>query len=290
QWTLRQVEHVIDDAGIAVLFVDERAARRLARSETLRRLRAVVSVDPAAAEPPFLAWNRMEGDHPPANPRAIDRDVAALVYTSGSTGAPKGVMVTHQNLIEGTRRVDGYLEHRAADRLLGLLPMSAPWGVIQITSMVMEGGAVVLQPVPLPDEIVQAIARHSVTGMAAMPATWIQMVAYLRDRPTPLPSLRYITSSGGAIPRAVLEALPALFPAAKIYLTYGLTEAFRSTYLPPELYRAKMGSLGKPCRNVDIFVIRAGEGVCGPNEEGELVHRGSVVTAGYWRDPRATAE
>ncbi len=290
KWTLRQLAYVIDDCGVKVLITDRRKALALELEGVFGRVDHVLTANGAVDHPKCTAWSDIPDGAPPEDCRPIDADVAALQYTSGSTGRPKGVMVTHLNFIDGTRRVGRYLKNRAGDRILGLVPMSAPWGVLQVTTMFMLGGTVVLQPVVFAADIVKTLATHSVTGMAAFPETWIDMVRYLEETPTPLPSLRYITSSGGKIPQPILDALPRVFPGVEINLTYGLTEAFRSMLLPPDRYHDKMGSFGKPVANVDVFVVDPVKGLCGPGETGELIHRGTLLTKGYWENPEATAE
>jgi acyl-CoA synthetase (AMP-forming)/AMP-acid ligase II len=114
-------------------------------------------------------------------------------------------------------------------------------------------------------------------------------VRFLLDQPVAFPDLRYVTNTGGAIPKSVLEAMPGLFPGADIFLMYGLTEAFRSTYLPPELFASKMGAIGRAIPNVEVLVVHPDTGVCGPDEVGELIHRGDLISEGYWRQPEATA-
>lgn len=290
QRTVRQLEHIVQDCNVEVLFTDKRRAKEIAGSELHQRLRHVI----VPGKPPdargMLAWDTLPPGEPPASLRPVDTDLAALLYTSGSTGMPKGVMISHRNFVDGTLRVSEYLENHAEDRILGLVPLSAPWGLIQATTMFLKGGTLVLQPIPMPAEIVSTINRHAVTGMAAFPETWIQMVGYIRESGASVESLRYITSSGGKIPANILASLPECFPAVDIYLTYGLTEAFRSTYVPPPMYAKKMGSLGRPCRNVDVFVVDPDKGLCGPGEQGELLHRGTLVTMGYWRQPEATGQ
>jgi acyl-CoA synthetase (AMP-forming)/AMP-acid ligase II len=117
----------------------------------------------------------------------------------------------------------------------------------------------------------------------------VQLVRYLQDAPAAFPDLRYLTNTGGAIPKPILEAMPRLFAGAEIYLMYGLTEAFRSTYLPPEMFATKMGAIGRAIPNVEILVVHPETGLCGPNEIGELIHRGDLVSLGYWQQPEATA-
>jgi acyl-CoA synthetase (AMP-forming)/AMP-acid ligase II len=290
QRTVRQLEHVVQNCDIQFLFTDGRRAKQIAGSELHKRLKNIIVSGRKPDFPGMLGWNELPHEEPPPNIRPVDTDLAALLYTSGSTGMPKGVMISHRNFVDGTLRVAEYLENNSQDRVLGLVPLSAPWGLIQATTMFLRGGTLVLQPIPMPAEIVSTINRHGVTGMAAFPETWIQMVGYIRESGAAMKSLRYITSSGGKIPMPVLSALPECLPGVDIHLTYGLTEAFRSTCLPPSMYGEKMGSLGRPCRNVDIFVVDPERGLRGPGERGELLHRGSLVTMGYWRQPEATAQ
>ena len=290
QWVPDQLEYVIEDSGMKILFTDTRKARQLKDSLQFQKLGAVVlSGKMTSVNSSHISINdACSTTFVPESYRPVDKDLAALLYTSGSTGKPKGVMISHLNFIDATRRVSEYLVNSKSDTILSVIPLSAPWGVLQITTMLMSGGAVVLQPTVLPSEIVNYVNKHNITGIAAMPPTWVQLSGYLQETQIKLPSLRYISSSGGKIPHQVLESFPEVFPDVSVYLTYGLTEAFRSTYLAPEMFRKKMGSLGKPCKNVDVFVIDPEKGICGPGEQGELVHRGSVVTMGYWNNQKAT--
>jgi acyl-CoA synthetase (AMP-forming)/AMP-acid ligase II len=198
-------------------------------------------------------------------------------------------MLTHVNLLAGARAVARYIENSADDRLLSLLPLSFDAGLSQLTCAFLVGATLVLQKVSMPAEIVRTLIEQRVTGMAAVPPVWIQIARYLDAAPSVFPHLRYLTNTGGAIPQTTLERLPVHFPAARIYLMYGLTEAFRSTYLPPARYADKRGAIGQAIPNVETFVIHAEGRPCVTGEEGELVHRGSLVSRGYWNKPDETA-
>ncbi|MEO5958219.1 MAG: AMP-binding protein [Opitutaceae bacterium] len=216
--------------------------------------------------------------------------LAALAYTSGSTGWPKGVMIGHGNLFDGMMRVNSYLSHRVDDRLLGLMPLSSPWGMLQILLAAQAGAAVVLPPATaLSDQLAGAIRAGGVTGLAALPPTWIQLVDWLVARGETLPELRYVTTSGGVLPARTWTAFSQVFPRAEIFATYGLTEAFRTTVVPPASFSRKTGSLGRPALGASIAVVRDEGGVAGLDEVGELVHHGACVTHGYWRRPVETA-
>ncbi|MEO0601827.1 MAG: AMP-binding protein [Myxococcota bacterium] len=288
RWMPRQVRHVAEDCDIRVLITDRRRARGLVAEDVAGRFSAVL-VRGRPTEETHDAWDALavRDDGPPE--RVIGADLATLLYTSGSTGLPKGVMTTHRNVVDGARIVSRYLGNRADDRVLGLLPMSFDYGLNQLTTMLYVGGTLVLQPVMMPTEILRTVLEHEVTGLAAVPPAWIPIVRHLQAEPQALPSLRTITNTGGAVPDAILEAMPQVFPGVDVVLMYGLTEAFRSCFLPPERFADKRGAIGGPIPDVDIYVVHPDRGLQGPGGEGELVHRGALVSRGYWGQPEATA-
>jgi len=288
QWTVDQVLYAIRDCGIKTLFAGARPAKELAAAEWPESLVQVVVKGRAPNHPRMISWSDLPADATAPRTRGIDEDLAALLYTSGSTGRPKGVMLTHRNIIHGAHSVASYLQNTPEDRVLGLLPMSFDYGMSQLTTMCLVGGTVVLQPVPMAAEIVKTLVQQQVTGLAGIPPIWIDLVRYLQAQPTELPHLRYVTNSGGAIPQKILSSMPSVFPQTKIYLMYGLTEAFRSTFLEPEKFRQKIGSMGKAIPNVEVFVVDREKGLCSAGEPGELLHRGSLISKGYWGLPEAT--
>jgi acyl-CoA ligase (AMP-forming) (exosortase A-associated) len=291
QWTLEQLAYVADHCGMETLITADRRARELIGGVMPADIKNLLTVgDRAPSDERVARWSDLPSSATAPVVAVDPGDLAALLYTSGSTGRPKGVMLSHRNIVLGAMSVAEYLGNTPDDRLLGFLPMSFDYGMNQVTTMLLRGGALVLQGVWMPAEIVRTIVRHKVTGMAAVPPTWTQMVACLRDAPTDMPTLRYITNSGGRIPDDVLADLPRLLGDARIVLMYGLTEAFRSTYLPPERFEAKRGSMGQAIPNAEVFVVDHERGLCGPGEPGELIHRGPLICEGYWADPVGTAE
>lgn len=272
----QQVGHILADSGAALLVT--------------HRARSAGLADPPC---PVLL---LEADWPamvstaPARPDAPGGDaLAALLYTSGSTGRPKGVMVTHANLLTGARSVAAYLGTRADDRVLSVLPLSFDFGFSQATTAFLSGAAVVLLDYLTPRDVVLACARHGITQLAAVPPLWVQLAA--QDWPAGAGAqLRTLSNSGGRLPVPTVRALRALFPAARLHLMYGLTEAFRSTTLPPELADTHPTSIGRAIPHAEILVVRPDGSLAGDGEPGELVHCGPLVTRGYWQDPERTAE
>jgi acyl-CoA synthetase (AMP-forming)/AMP-acid ligase II len=287
QLTLDQLTYVADDCGARLMIVEPRTANALAARALPQSVTGVMVNGDAPAAQNFHRWPDAEaGSAPKADP--LDTELAMIIYTSGSTGRPKGVMLSHRNIIAGARSVARYLMLGEDDRLLSVLPYSFDYGLNQLTTMMLMGGTIVHQPVAMPTEIIQSLGRYGITGLAAVPPLWSQIVRLLEAQPIHLPCLRRITNSGGKIPQEILARMPAVFPGTQIYLMYGLTEAFRSTYLPPEKFAGKMGSMGQAIPGAEIHVIKQGEGVAGPGEQGELVHRGPLISLGYWGMPEAT--
>ncbi|HYA98451.1 MAG TPA: acyl-CoA ligase (AMP-forming), exosortase A system-associated [Methylomirabilota bacterium] len=221
---------------------------------------------------------------------SIEKDLAAILYTSGSTGKPKGVMLSHANVVAGSRIVSTYLEITESERILAVLPFSFDAGMNQLMTAFEKGGTLVLINFTFAREIVQVLLKERITGLAGVPTLWsllAQPNSTLQKQP--LPDLRYITNTGGAMPQAVLKALRQSLPATRIFLMYGLTEAFRSTYLPPEELDRRPTSMGKAIPDTEILVLNEHGQLCKPGEPGELVHRGPTVSLGYWNRPEETA-
>ena len=234
-------------------------------------------------------WTDLVNAGPAALPTGIDLDMAAILYTSGSTGKPKGVVLSHRNLIVGAESVSSYLGNTTDDVILAALPLSFDAGFSQLTTGFAAGAHVVLLNYLLPKDVVRLCAAHRVTGLTCVPPLWIQ-IADLEWPAEVAASMRYFANTGGRMPRATLERLRAHFPAARPYLMYGLTEAFRSTYLDPGEVDRRPDSIGRAIPNAEILVVRPDGSRCEPGEEGELVHRGGLVAVGYWNDPARTAE
>lgn len=221
----------------------------------------------------------------------IEKDLAALLYTSGSTGKPKGVMLSHANIMAGSTIVSTYLGITPEERILAILPFSFDAGMNQLMTAFQQGGTLVLMTFTFTREIVQMCLKERITGLAGVPTMWTllsQPSSTLQK--SKLPHLRYITNTGGAMPQSVLKVLREALPTTRIFLMYGLTEAFRSTYLPPEELEHRPTSMGKAIPDTEILVVNDNGERCQPEEPGELVHRGPTVSMGYWGEPELTAK
>ncbi len=291
-----QVAHILRDAGASVLVTSaerlERLGPALAECTGLRHV--VCTGDDAghAALPAGVAatsWARFTVAPPAPHARGIDVDMVAILYTSGSTGRPKGVVLSHRNLVAGASSVASYLGNQADDCLLAVLPLSFDAGFSQLTTAFASGARVVLLNYLLPRDVLKAMAQEHVTGLTAVPPLYIQLAA-LQWPPEIGQHLRYFANTGGHLPRETLTRLRQRVPAAQPFLMYGLTEAFRSTYLPPQEVDRRPDSIGKAIPNAEILVLREDGTRCEPGEAGELVHRGALVALGYWNDPVKTAE
>jgi acyl-CoA ligase (AMP-forming) (exosortase A-associated) len=275
-----QVRHIVADCGARiVLTLGDNVA---ALEEAFTGLDVhLIAVDDLSADAP--------GEIPPAG--GIGEDLAAILYTSGSTGRPKGVMLSHRNLLAGTRIVRTYLGITEDERILSVLPFSFDYGLNQLLTAVEQRARIVLLTFQFGADIVEAIATHGITGLAGVPTIWAILT---RATPmlakTPLPTLRYITNSGGAVPSETVARLREKLPGTKIFLMYGLTEAFRSTFLPPEEVERRPTSIGRAIPECEMLVVTADGRRAAPGEPGILVHRGPTVSLGYWNRPDATAE
>ncbi|WP_341676063.1 acyl-CoA ligase (AMP-forming), exosortase A system-associated [Niveibacterium sp. SC-1] len=288
-----QVGYILRDCNVRVLITSpERLPLLQDTLAACHDLRHVVLTGQAAgthAPVPVHGWSSLSEASPRAGHRVIDTDVAAILYTSGSTGRPKGVVLSHRNMVAGARSVASYLENRADDVLLAALPLSFDAGFSQLTTAFHAGARVVLLNYLMPRDVLKAMARESVTGLTAVPPLWIQLTQ--GEWPEGASEhLRYFANTGGRMPLETLRALRARAPKSKPYLMYGLTEAFRATYLPPEEADRRPDSIGKAIPNSEVMVLREDGTPCAPNEPGELVQRGALVALGYWNDAEKTAE
>ena len=301
----RRLSYILRNSGARVLVA--RMDQAAVVQESLAELDASVStVWVGASAPPDgcagITWDSVfaappdgDGDSWPTAasrlPRCIDIDLAALIYTSATTGDPKGVTCTHHNMVSAARSIVQYIDNREDDIILDALPLSFDYGLYQVIMAVMFGGTVVLEPsfVYL-HNILKRIADEKVTGFPIVP-TMVAMLLKMRDLSGyDLSALRYMTNTGAALPVQHIQDLRRLLPHVKIFSMFGLTECKRVGYLDPAELDRRPGSVGKAMPNCETRVVDENGHEVGPGQIGELIIRGSNVMQGYWNDPAMTAK
>ena len=274
-----QVAHILADSGARLLIGTPARLKTLEpRDVACDVLEETAALDEAKALGHAL---------PPSS--ADPDELAAILYTSGSTGRPKGVMLSHANMWLGAESVAGYLGIQPDDRTLAVMPLSFDYGQNQLLNTWYAGGCVVPLDYLVPRDVIKAVEKHDITTLGAVPPLWVQLTEL--DWPAETAAkLRRLTNTGGALTVDLVRRMRRMFPDARLYAMYGLTEAFRSTYLDPALVDAHPTSMGKAIPHAEILVIDDAGEIAADNEEGELVHCGPLVAHGYWQDAERTAE
>lgn len=272
-----QVGHILADSGAGLLIAGKSRLASLEDGDV--RARCVIAEE---TEPV------LDGDGLPPS-QSDPGSLAAILYTSGSTGRPKGVMLSHANMWLGALSVAQYLDVRASDRTLCVLPFSFDYGQNQLFSSWYAGASVVPFDYLMARDVTKAVGRHDVTILAGVPPLWVQLTEVDWPQET-AGKLRILTNSGGKMPVPLVQKLRETFAGAALHSMYGLTEAFRSTTLPPDLIDTMPESIGKAIPFAEIMVVAPDGSQTAPDEPGELVHAGPLVALGYWQDPERTAQ
>lgn len=270
----RQIEYVLEHSGARLLLTTSALLARQHRP--LETGAQIVLVEELAEAADFVPLPRGGAD------------LAQLTYTSGSTGLPKGVMASHANVWAAIETVAGYLGIHADDRIASLLPFNSVYGANQLQCAVLRGATLVIERSPVPNQVVAGLRAGEVSVLAAVPPLWMQLLNAPSFQEGPIPSLRILQNAGGHLAPAAVRRLRELQPQAGIFLQYGMTEVFRTTYLPPEETDRRPDSMGRPMPGVEVLIVREDGTLCGPGEVGELVHCGPTVTLGYWNEPERT--
>ncbi|WP_349743669.1 AMP-binding protein [Roseateles cavernae] len=291
QWTPAQLLDAVIELGADLLLVDAERAQQLAGLPRPASLRWLVTTGEPG--PGTLGWAALleagRRAELPERP-GLDGDLCTIIFTSGSSGKPKGVLLSNRNIVSSIQSTVQYLGNHAGDRVLAVLPFCFNYGLGQLLTMLAVGGTTVLHKNFLATDLLEALQRHRITGLAGIPPLWTDIVEVLEDAPQRFPALRYISNAGGKCAERVLAALPQCFPDQQIFLMYGMTEAVRSSYLAPAEFAAKRGALGRAVPNAELLVLHPEGRLCRPGEVGELVHRGPSVALGYLNAPLASRE
>ncbi len=270
----RQVEYVLRHAGARLLLTRDRLLARQPRA--LETATEILDVGGIAAAGEFEPDARLEGD------------LAQIIYTSGSTGMPKGVAFGHRALWADVYTVLDYLDLQPSDRTISLLPFSGVYGLNQLICNLASGGTLVIEGSPLPQEIARSIRERNISVVAAVPPLWSSLLGVADFTQAPIESLRVLQNAGGHLPVPLVQRLREAQPQARLFLQYGMTEVFRSTFLPPADVDERPESMGKAVPGAEVMVLREDSTLCEVDEVGELVHRGPTAALGYWDDPEKT--
>ena len=290
-----QVEYLADDCDIRVMIGDTQKLEELQPKTVETAFYRGAKPEGHAARSYVDVAEAMKGDGLEEDRKVSESDLGTILYTSGSTGMPKGVATSQRNVVVGAQIVSTYLENTPEDRILSALPLNFDAGMSQFTTSLRAGATLYLLRSRLPGDLLKALRRHEITGVTGVPPLWALLIRSARSiKENPLAHLRYLANTGGRIPQANLDELRSLLEPAgtRIFLMYGLTEAFRSTYLAPEeIHRSspEQGNcIGKAIPNTEIMVITKEGKEAASGEPGELVHRGPTVAMGYWGNEEAT--
>lgn len=284
-----QVSYIVRDCDIRVMVGDSDKLASL-QEENIRAAFYKGEEPPEDLKGSVSALEEVfrQGDR--AEREVLETDLGGILYTSGSTGMPKGVTLSQRNIV-ASALMPTYLENNKEDRILSALPFSFDYGLNQLTTVLQAGAALVLQNLRLPGDLLKNLREQRITGLAGVPPLWTLLLRSKKAlEQQPLEELRYIANSGGQIPQANLDELRRLLPYTKIFLMYGLTEAFRSTYLPAEELDRGSDCIGKPLLNAEVLIVNDSDEECAPGEVGHLIHRGPTVTLGYWNKEEQTRE
>jgi long-chain acyl-CoA synthetase len=224
-------------------------------------------------------------------PATIDCDLASIIYTSGSTGEPKGVMLTHLNMVSATRSVSGYLELQEDDIIICVLPLAFDYGLYQLLMSIKVGATLVLErSFVFPIKVLDIMAKEKVTVFPGVPTIFSLLMNLKGLEKFDLAALRKITNTAAALSEEHIRRLRALFPQAILYSMYGLTECKRVTYLPPDQLDIRPTSVGRGMPNEEVWLVDDAGNRLPNGSTGELVIRGSNVMRGYWEKPAETAK
>ncbi len=285
------IEHIVKDSGLKALITDQTRLGEVAffKNETQIIIGAGETVD----DLPCLPYMRkhLKGDK--VRFTCIGTDNAAIIYSSGSTGRPKGIVISHRNLADGALIVSQYTGTVHDDRIACVLSLNFDYGLNQLWQTLYKGASLYFHDLLFPKDLFDMLSKKKITSLPLMPVIMTRMFDprfYKPDETHDFSCLRFVTTSGGPVSSKMLENLKKTFPAAEIFLMYGLTEAFRSSFLPPDQLEKRPRSIGKAIPDVELYVVDEHLNICKPGEHGQLIHRGGCMSKGYWNDLEKTKE
>jgi long-chain acyl-CoA synthetase len=292
-----KLAYLLNDARVSVLMAHAALMPEVSAALTQNRSLHTVWVVGAAGDLQHwdarcAAWPALDVQAAELRPAPlIDQDLAAILYTSGSTGQAKGVMLSHLNMRTAARSVSSYLQLQSTDRIACALPLAFDYGLYQVLMAARVGATVVLErSFAFPVKVLDVLARERVTVFPGVPTMFALLMNLKSINAQSLPNLRLITNTAAALSERQIQQLRALSPQAQLYSMYGLTECKRVSYLPPDQLDARPTSVGRGMPNQEVWLIDDAKQRLPNGSTGELVIRGSHVMRGYWDKPAATAE
>jgi len=284
-----QVEYIINDCQIQCVITDK---LKLSSIEEIDFCGHIISIETTDRDIPsfeeiFKYYNR------PYHCDINGHSNAVITYSFGLTGTPKGIVISHRNLIDSARVVSQYLELESNDVISGLLIFNLDYGLNQIFCTLLNSATLALHQFILPEDFYNHLINDQVTVLPLMPVNISQMFdedLYSQPNVDLFDGVRIITSSGGNVTERMIRDCEKTFKNAKFFSMHGLTEAFRSTYLDPSQIKIRPDSIGKAIPDVELYVINENGQECAAREVGELIHRGSYIYRGFWNAPKETAE
>jgi amino acid adenylation domain-containing protein len=288
----RGIAHIISNSGMIAIVTDSKRLNEIAYFEN--KVKVFIGNGELTETYPNLPYITRHLETETLSPFCrLGIDVAAIIYSSGSTGMPKGIMVSHRNFFDGARITSEYLNTRQTDRIACILSFNFDYGLNQLWQSLFIGCSLYLHEFIMPNDCFNLLNKHQITALPLMPAIMTRLFdsRFVQlDHCYDLSCVRYVCSSGGRLSNSMLSNVRAFFPNALMYSMYGLTEAFRSTYLHPSHLQQRPGSIGKAIPDVEILVLDNLGNECAAGVEGELVHRGGCIALGYWNDVEGTNE
>ena len=286
------ISHIVKNSGMTAIVTDSKRLSEISYLED--SIKIFVGEGPITETHPNLPYISRHVDSCYLKPFSrLGIDVAAIIYSSGSTGMPKGIMISHRNFYDGARITSDYLDTKKDDRLACILSFNFDYGLNQLWQALLTGCGLYLHDFIMPKDCLNFINKHQITAIPLMPVIMTRLFdpRFVQlDHGLDFSCVRYVCSSGGRLSNTMLSNVTAFFPKALMYSMYGLTEAFRSTYLHPRELLQRPKSIGKAIPDVEILVLDDQGKECGAGLEGELVHRGGCIALGYWDDAEKTKE
>jgi amino acid adenylation domain-containing protein len=288
----KNIAYIIENSGMKTIITDEKRIGEIEHHrEKVTIVTGIYNNKYEYPNLPYISQNLTEEKTPPFT--RISTDIAAIIYSSGSTGMPKGIMISHRNLFDGARIVANYLGTNQQERIACILSFNFDYGLNQIWQSFYTGCSMHLHELILPNDCIRFLATQKITALPLMPALITRLFDarfYNSEHQHDLSSVRYVCSSGGRVSSDMQNNIKNNFPIAEFFPMYGLTEAFRSTYLHHDRLVRSTNAIGEAIPDVEIIILDENGNKCSTGIPGELVHRGGCISKGYWNDPEKTAD